>query len=104
MGWLTAITLLLELGDMSRSWRAEQLAAYVGLTLSQHRSAEKVRTGRMTTLGRMACGGLVESARRVIGKDPALRRVYERITMQAGAKRAIVATARCVLLRAAAFG
>ena len=40
--------LLLELQDVSRFRRAEQLAAYVGLTPSQYSSADKVRMGRIT--------------------------------------------------------
>jgi transposase len=37
--------ILLELQDLSRFRRAEQLAAYVGLTPSQYSSADKIRMG-----------------------------------------------------------
>jgi transposase len=43
IGLISAMELLLELQDVSRFRRAEQLAAYVGLTPSQYSSAEKVR-------------------------------------------------------------
>ena len=45
--------LLLELQDVSRFRRAEQLAAYVGLTQSQNTSAEKVRMGRITGIANL---------------------------------------------------
>jgi transposase len=41
-GLISAMELLLELQDVSRFQRAEQLAAYVGLTPSQYSSADKV--------------------------------------------------------------
>jgi transposase len=101
LGWLTAMELLLELGDVSRFRRGDQLAAYVGLTPSQYSSADKVRMGRITKLGKNGLrAALVESAWRVIARDPSLRQVYERIKVRAGAKRAIVAIARRLLLRA----
>ena len=43
---ISAMELLLELQDVSRFRRAEQLAAYVGLTPSQYSSADKVRMAR----------------------------------------------------------
>ena len=46
IGNLTAMEILLELQDVSRFRRADQLAAYVGLTPSQFSSADKIRMGR----------------------------------------------------------
>ena len=48
IGILTAMEILLELQDVSRFRRPEQLAAYVGLTPSQFSSADKIRMGRIT--------------------------------------------------------
>ena len=45
IGILTAMEILLELQDFSRFRRAEQLAAYVGLTPSQYSSADRIRMG-----------------------------------------------------------
>jgi transposase len=44
------LKLLLELQDVARFRRANQLAAYVVLTPSQYSSADKVRMGRITLL------------------------------------------------------
>ncbi len=52
IGVISAMELLLELQDVSRFRRAEQLAAYVGLTPSQYSSADKVRMGRITGIGK----------------------------------------------------
>jgi transposase len=80
--------------------RAEQLAAYVGLTPSQYSSAEKIRMGRITGAGKNGLRAiLVEASWKLITKDGAMRDKYERIKARSGAKRAIVAIARTLLLR-----
>ena len=100
VGLIAAMELLLELQDVARFRRADELAAYVGLTPSQYSSAEKVRMGRITKAGK---GGLratlVEASWLLIRKDAAMRQTYERIKLRAGGKRAIVAVARRLLLR-----
>jgi transposase len=100
IGLIAAMELLLELQDVERFRRADQLAAYVGLTPSRYSSAEKVRMGRITAIGKNSLRGtLVEIAWRLNGKDPAMREKYERIKVRAGSKRAIIAIARTTLLR-----
>jgi transposase len=100
IGVITAMELLLELNDMTRFRRADQLAAYVGLTPSQYSSGEKVRMGRVSKVGKNALRGLlVEAAWTLITKDPQVREKYETLRSRCGAKRAIVAIARILLLR-----
>jgi transposase len=100
IGLIAAMELLLELQDVERFRRADQLAAYVGLTPSQYSSAEHIRMGRITGIGKNSLRGtLVEVAWRLIGKDPAMREKYERIKVRAGSKRAIIAIARMTLVR-----
>jgi transposase len=100
IGLIAAMELLLELQDVTRFRRADQLAAYVGLTPSQYSSADKVRMGRITAIGKNQLRGtLVEVAWRLIGKDRAMRKKYERIKVHSGSKRAIIAIARMTLLR-----
>jgi transposase len=99
IGIIAAMEILLELQDFSRFRRAEQLAAYVGLTPSQYSSADKVRMGRITGIGKSSVRTtLVESSWRLIMKDKTMRIRYEKIKARAGAKRAIVAIARNLLL------
>jgi transposase len=91
--------LLLELQDVGRFRRADELAAYVGLTPSQYSSAERVRMGRITKSGKNSLRAtLVEAAWHLVGRDPAARQHYEQLKARAGAKRAIIAVARKLLL------
>jgi transposase len=100
IGVITAMEILLELQDVSRFRRADQLGAYVGLTPSQYTSADKVRMGRITGIGKDNVRvALIEAAWWLIRKDAAMRIKYEKIKARAGAKRAIVAIARNLLLR-----
>jgi transposase len=101
VGLIGAMEILLELQDVARFRRAEQLAAYVGLTPSQYSSANKVRMGRITGVGKNTLRAiLVEASWKLISKDAAMRAKYERIKIRAGGKRAIVAVARNLLIRA----
>jgi transposase len=100
IGLISAVELLLELQDVSRFRRAEQLAAYVSLTPSQYSSADKVRMGRITGIGKNTLRSLlVEASWTLIRKDQAMREKYDRIKIRSGGKRAIVAIARTLLLR-----
>jgi transposase len=100
VGLITAMEILLELQDVSRFRRADQLAAYVGLTPSQYTSADKVRMGRITGTGKDSVRtALVECSWWLIRKDKTVQSKYERIKARSGAKRAIVAIARILLLR-----
>ena len=58
IGLIAAMEVLVELQDVSRFRRAEQLAAYVGLTPSQYSSADKIRMGRITRAGKSGLRGM----------------------------------------------
>jgi len=100
IGLIVAMEILLELQDVSRFRRAEQIAAYVGLTPSQYSSADKIRMGRITGIGKNSLrSALVEASWKLIKKDGVMQEKYERIKARSGAKRAIVAIARTLLVR-----
>jgi len=100
IGLIAAMELLVELQDVSRFRRAEQLSAYLGLTPSQYSSADKIRMGRITRAGKSGLRAvLVEASWKLITKDMAMRKRYDRIKVRAGGKRAIVAVSRMLLLR-----
>lgn len=100
VGLLTAMEVLLELGDVSRFSNAEKLAAYVGLTPAQHSSGDKIRLGHITSVGKGNLRGvLTEAAWTLIKKDGVMAAKYERIKARAGGKKAIVAVAHNLLLR-----
>jgi len=99
IGLLGAMELLLELQDVERFRRADQLAAYVGLTPSQYSSADKIRMGRITKIGKNHLRGiLIEAAWTLIRKDEVQRHIYENLKYRSGSKRAIVAIARRMLM------
>lgn len=100
IGLVTAMTLLLELGEIARFNRSDHLAAYVGLTPSQYSSGEHVRFGRITRVGKNYLRGLlIEASWAAVRHDLELQEVYRRIVPRSGSKRAIVAVARRLLLR-----
>lgn len=87
IGAVAAMELLLELQSVERFRRAEELAAYVGLTPSQHSSADHVRMGRITRSGKPSVRAtLVEASWYLIGKDRAMREKYEQLKARTGAK------------------
>ena len=100
IGVLSAMEVLLELGDIRRFSKGDKLAAYVGLTPSQYSSGEHVRMGRICKAGKNGLRAtLIEVSWKLIAKDPAMREKYNNIKARAGGKRAIVAIARRLLLR-----
>jgi transposase len=100
IGLISAMEILLEVVDIARFRTGDKLAAYIGLTPSQYSSGEKVRMGHITRVGKGGLRGvLVEAAWIAIRADGALKEKFDRIRARAGAKRAIVAIARRLLLR-----
>jgi transposase len=99
IGIISAMEMLLELQDIERFSKADQLAAYVGLTPSQFSSGDRVRMGRITRVGKQQLRALlIEAAWIFVRKDATANETYTRIRARAGSKRAIVAIARRLLL------
>lgn len=95
IGWLSALTLVVEIVDFGRFPNGETLSSYAGLTPSEHSSGDRVRHGHITRQGNPVVRYvLVESSWILIGKDPEMRRFFDRIKVRRGGKRAIVAVAR----------
>lgn len=101
MGVYSAMTILIELQNVERFQRADQLASYLGLTPSQRSSGESVRMGGITRCGNPRLRTrFVESSWTLIRYDMGVRQTYERIKHQTGSsKKAIVAVARRFALR-----
>lgn len=100
VGTLTAMELLTELGEVGRFGRAEEVAAYCGLTPSEYSSGASIHRGHISRCGKSAVRSrLVEAAWVAIRFDQELREVYQRLRARQGGKRAIVAVARRLLLR-----
>jgi len=100
IGMLIAMEILVEIQDMARFKRAEELASYIGLTPSEFSTGEHVRQGRITRCGNKrvrTC--LVEASWVLIRKDFGLRKKYDRLKQWRGGKRAIIAIARHLIIR-----
>jgi transposase len=102
IGWLTAIRLVLELGEDIATFKSgKSLAAFLGLTGREHSTGETVRRGHLTNLGsKRIRSWMVESAWTAICRDPVLQKFYERVKRNCGSgKKAIVAVARKLTVR-----
>lgn len=95
VGVLTAMIVLLELGDITRFDRCEELSSFLGLIPGEWSSGERQKKGSCVRWGnKRARTALVEASWTLIGKDPRMRKTYERIKYRRGSGRAIVAVAR----------
>ena len=102
IGWLTAIRLVLELGeDIKRFHSGPAIVAFVGLSGSEYSTGETIRRGRITRQGNgFVRGWLVEAAWVAIRIDPVLQEFYQHIAKNTGSKKkAIVAVARKLVVR-----
>ncbi len=101
IGIFTAMAILVELQNIERFRRADQLASYLGLTPSQHSSGERIRMGHITRCGNYEVRTrLVESSWTLIRYDAGAKETYERIKHQTGSgRKAITAIARRLALR-----
>lgn len=99
IGLLTAMELLVELQEIERFRTGAHIAAYVGLTPSQFSSGDRIRMGHITRVGKAHLrGALIEAAWVLVRKDRRAAEMFATIRARAGAKRAIVAIARRLLL------
>jgi len=100
VGLLTAATIWAKLGDPWRFRGPKQVARYAGLDPSVEQSGERDRRGRISRHGdRLLRQALVEAAWSVARHDEGeLGRFYRRLAAKKGAKKALVALARKLLI------
>jgi transposase len=101
IGKLTAIRLVLELGDMTRFKRKEEFGSFIGLIPSDYSTGETDRKGHITKQGNHALRGwLIESSWVAIKYDPVLLDKYQRVFKNCNSKKkAIVAVAKKLAMR-----
>jgi len=100
IGILIAMEILVELPEMERFKSGEKLASYLWLTPSEYSTGQYVRQGRITRCGNKrvrTCA--VEGSWILITKDPLMRFKYLQLKALKGAKRAIIAIARMLMIR-----
>ena len=101
VGELSAVRLLLEVGDLTRFGRADAWTNYLGLTPSEYSTGDgPPHRGPIRKCGPAGLrGALVQCAWASLRSDPTLRAVFERVSTRAGRKRAIIAVTRRLALR-----
>lgn len=99
VGFISAATILAEIGNYADFKNAEQLAAWCGLVPSLYQSAEKTVFGRITKHGSKHIRRMLVQVAYAISrmKDSKLKRFFLRIQKKKGSKIAAVALARKVL-------
>jgi transposase len=97
----TAMSILVELQDVERFRRAEEIASFLGLTPSQYTTSHWIRFGHITRCGNVHLRkALIESSWTLIRYDKAMLHKYERLRRQTGSgKKAIVGIARTLAIR-----
>jgi transposase len=77
IGILIGMEILVEIQDLARFKRAEELASYIGLTPSEFSTGQYVRQGRITRSGSWRLrSALVESSWILIARERWIRMIY----------------------------
>jgi transposase len=100
IGILLAMEILVELPEIERFKRADEIASFIGLTPSEYSTGQYIHQGRITRCGNKrvrTCA--VEGSWILITKDPWMRDKYRKLKNLKGAKRAIIAIARMLMVR-----
>lgn len=88
VGPITTTALILEIGDWKRFSNKKTLAAYIGLTPSEHSSGEHVRRGHITGQGkRFLRGLLVEVTWKMIANSPVVSKKFNDLWPKLGSKK-----------------
>lgn len=100
IGLLTSMRLLVEIGDVKRFKKLDNLCGMVGLVPNTDSSGDSERVGEMTRRGRKELRtALIESAWVAIRKDPELALCYEEYRKRMKPTEAIVRIAKKLLNR-----
>jgi transposase len=99
-GLLSALTFIIEIGDIKRFSSAEKFASYLGLTPSEYSSGEQIHRGCLTGMGHSSLRALlVQIAWMSIKKDPVLLMKFQRLCGGKSKCRAIIPVAKSLANR-----
>jgi len=100
IGLMMAITFLVQIGNVERFKRLDDLANYIGLVPRMYGSGEKMQTGKMLKRGRKELKiMLIEASWVAIRKDPALMLKFNQLSKRMHKNKAIIRIARKMLSR-----
>ena len=99
IAWLTALTLLAAIGDITRFPTAKHLVGYAGMGVRVHDSGQTRRSGRITKAGRRDIRAAMVEAAHIASRTHAhWRAELARLEPRLGKNKAIVAIARKLLV------
>ena len=97
---MTAITFLVQIGDIKRFNRFDDLCNYIGLVPRMYGTGEKMKTGRLVKSGRKELKiMLIEASWDAIRLDPALMATFNTLAKRMNKNKAIIRIARKMLSR-----
>jgi transposase len=97
--YLTALTVIAEIADITRFQTPWKLVSYAGLSPTHRDSSGKIRRGHITKQGsRWLRYAIVEAANTAKVHDERLKTFYERIAQRRGPQKARVATGKEMLV------
>ncbi len=100
IGLMTAMTFLVQIGDVGRFVTLDDLCNYIGLVPRMYSSGEKIQTGKMIKRGRKELKiMLIEASWEAIRKDPALMLKFNELAKRMHKNKAIIRIARKMLSR-----
>lgn len=100
IGLMTAMNLLLNIGNINRFKTLDELNSYVGLIPSMHNSGDRIKTGKMVRRGRKILKiMLIEAAWVAVREDPAMMAKFNELMLKMKKNKAIIRIARKLLSR-----
>jgi transposase len=100
IGFLTAMTFLVQIGDMKRFKQLDDLCDYIGLVPMMKGSGPKLYTGKMINRGRKELKiMIIEAAWDAVRMDPALMAKFNKLILRMNKNKAIIRIARNLISR-----
>lgn len=97
---LVAMNLLVQIGDIKRFSRLEELCNYVGIAPTMYSSGEKSVTGKLSNRGRKSIKiMLIEASWIAVRRDPAMTLRFGELTKRMNKNKAIIKVAKNLLNR-----
>jgi transposase len=100
IGFLTAMTFLLQIGDIRRFKSLDDLCDYIGLVPMMRGSGDKLYTGKLINRGRKELKiMIIEASWDAVRMDPALMAKFNELTRRMNKNKAIIRIARKLVSR-----
>lgn len=100
IGFLTAMTFLVQIGDIKRFKSLDDLCDYIGLVPMMRGSGDKLHTGKLINRGRKELKiMIIEAAWDAVRMDPALMAKFNDLTRRMNKNKAIIRISRKLISR-----